>query len=68
MNIGENIKRMREARNMSQKELAKLVEVGQPMVAQIERGSRIPTMALGASIAKVFGCSMDTLWGENQSD
>lgn len=67
MNIGENIKRMREAKNMSQKDLADLVEVGQPMVAQIERGSRIPTMALGASIAQVFGCSMDELWGRNES-
>lgn len=40
------------------------VGIGQPMMAQIERGSKIPNMVLGRDIARVLGCKIEELYGE----
>lgn len=61
MTIGENIKHRRMERGLSQTEMAQLIGVGQSMVAQIERGTKIPSMILGKEIAKTLGCRMDEL-------
>ena len=61
MNIGENIKNKRTERGMTQENFAVEIGVGRSMVAQIERGSKIPNMLLGREIAKVLGCTMDEL-------
>lgn len=61
MSIGENIKRIREENDMSQDSLAKKVGITQSYVAKIENGLKMPSMALGNAIAKVFGCTMDEL-------
>ncbi len=58
MNIGANLKRLREAVNMSQADLAKEVNVSQAMICQIERGSKSMSMSLGAEIAAVLGCDL----------
>ncbi len=64
MSIGECIKAKRIALGYSQDSLAKLVGIGQPMMAQIERGTKIPNMLLGRDIARVLGCSMEELLEE----
>lgn len=64
MSIGECIKAKRIALGYSQDGLAKLVGIGQPMMAQIERGTKIPNMLLGRDIARILGCSMEDLFGE----
>lgn len=61
MSIGENIKHRRMERGLSQAEMAQRIGVGQSMVAQIERGTKIPSMVLGMEIAKTLGCQMDEL-------
>lgn len=61
MNIGENIKNRREAAHLTQAQLAEKVCVHRTMIAQIERGSKFPTVLLAASIAKVFNCTVDDL-------
>ena len=61
MSIGENIKRIREDKAMSQDSLAKEVGVTQSYIAKIENGLKIPSMAAGKTIAKVLGCTMDEL-------
>ncbi len=61
MSIGECIKARRIASGYSQDGLAKMVGIGQPMMAQIERGSKIPNMLLGRDIARVLGCGMEEL-------
>lgn len=61
-NIAGNIKRLREARNMTQHELADAVGVKQPMIAQIERGTKSPSMPLGMEIAKALNCPIDELY------
>ena len=60
--IAGNIKRLREARNMTQHELANAVSVKQPMIAQIERGTKACSMQLGAAIAEALNCPIDELY------
>ncbi len=64
MSIGENIKARRQAMGMTQEELACAVGLGRSMVAQIERGSKVPNMILGRDIARVLKCGMDSLLEE----
>ncbi len=64
MSIGENIKAKRQALGMTQEKLADAVGLGRSMVAQIERGSKVPNMVLGRDLAKVLGCGMEELLGD----
>lgn len=64
MSIGENIKRIREEKKMSQDSLAKKVGVDQSYIAKIENGLKMPSMALGQAIAKEFGCTVNDLCAE----
>lgn len=58
MSIGENIRRLREGQNLCQEELADMLGVSRPMVSQIERGAKIPTLLLGRDIAQALHCSI----------
>ncbi len=64
MSIGENIKKMRMEKNITQSHLAECVGVTQSMLCQIERGTKIVTMPLGKQIANVLNCSIEDLYGE----
>lgn len=61
MSIGENIKNRRKNAGMSQSDLAAAVGVSVPMICQIERGTKAVTLMLGAEIAKVLQCDLNTL-------
>ena len=61
MAVGENIKRLREAAGLTQRELADKVSVGRTWIAQIERGAKCPSVVFAADLARVFGCSIDEL-------
>lgn len=62
--IGDGIRSRRNKAKMTQEELADKIGIGQSMMAQIERGSKVPTMILGRQIARVFQCSMEELFEE----
>lgn len=62
--IGDGIRSRRKNAGMTQDELANEIDISQPMLAQIERGSKVPTMVLGRQIARVFKCSMEELFEE----
>lgn len=64
MSIGGNLKRLRIDRGLSQKELANKVNVTQPMIAQIERGTKAMTMELGKEISEVLKIPIDELLKE----
>lgn len=64
MSVGENIKVKRLELGMTQEDLARAVGIGRSMVAQIERGSKIPNLMLGRDIAGVLGCNMEKLLEE----
>lgn len=67
MSVAENIKKIRISRNLTQQELADAVDVKQPYIAQIERGSKIPTLTLGKQIADALGCSLYDFFDDNES-
>lgn len=59
--VGENIKARRQAMGMTQENLAVAVGIGRSMMAQIERGSKVPNLILGRDIAKVLQCDLNDL-------
>ena len=54
MAFSENLRDLRVARGMSQQQLADLIHVKQPTIAQYERGQRQPTICISIRIAKVL--------------
>lgn len=65
MSIGANVKRIRIEQGISQKELAGAVNVTQPMIAQIERGTKALTMELGKEISEVLKVSITELYKDS---
>lgn len=63
-NISDGIKIRRNTAGMTQKDLAGEIGISQSMMAQIERGSKVPSMILGRQIARIFKCSMEELFEE----
>lgn len=61
MSIGDNIRDRRLRRNMTQAELADTVGVTAPMITQIERGTKAPSLPLAAAIAEALGCDVNGL-------
>jgi len=54
MTIGENIKRLREGKKMTQEELAEKIGIRQPYLSQLERGTKILNMPTAIIIAEVW--------------
>ena len=54
MSISTNLKKFREEQNLSQAQLAEKASVSQAMIAQIERGSKSPTITLAFELAKAL--------------
>lgn len=61
MNVGENIRCKRESMGLTQAYVAEQTGVTQAMLCQIERGTKNPSLQLGAEIAKVLRCSLESL-------
>lgn len=61
VSIGANIRRIRTEACLSQAELARLVQISQSMLCQIERGTKACSMGLGAEIAKALKCDIADL-------
>lgn len=63
MNIGfsETLRRLREEKELSQKQLAKQLFVSQSTVARWENGSRMPDAAMILFLAKALGVDSSTL-------
>lgn len=59
--IGNEFKARREAMGMTQKEVAEKLSVGQAMIAQVERGMKMPSVMLVKLAAELFGCTTDDL-------
>ena len=66
MSLSENIRNRRIKKSYTQQQFAEKAGVDRSMIAQIERGSKIPNMMLGREIARVLECSMDELVKETQ--
>lgn len=60
--IGENIRRLRTERGMTQRELAYHLHVSEQAVSKWERDQSYPDTTLLLSIARLFAVSLDELF------
>lgn len=67
LNIGENIKRSRKQRDLTQDELAEIFGVSCQSVSRWEKGLCYPDMELVPNIAYFFEISVDSLMGINDT-
>ena len=59
--VGLNVRRLREARRLSQEELAFEAELHRTYISGVERGVRNPTVTVVAKIAEALGVGPDAL-------
>jgi transcriptional regulator with XRE-family HTH domain len=64
--VGINVRRLREGRDLSQEELAFEAELHRTYISQVERGVRNPTVTVVAKIAKALGVTPDLLLRANR--
>ncbi|HUI75088.1 MAG TPA: helix-turn-helix transcriptional regulator [Candidatus Acidoferrum sp.] len=60
--IINRVKELRTARGWTQEELASAVGVSRQSINSIERDRYVPSLLLGLSFARVFGCSMEQIF------
>ena len=61
MNVGDNIKRLREDRRIKQQEIADLIGMHRSNYSKIESGQREISVAALDKIARFFGVTVDEL-------
>lgn len=61
MSVGDNIRRVRLERGMTQAYLAEKAGITQAMLCQIERGTKNPSLQVGKEISDILGCGMEKL-------
>ena len=61
MNLGENIYRFRNGKNMSQGDLADALEVSRQSVSKWENNSAVPELEKLVKMAHIFGITLDEL-------
>lgn len=59
VSVGEQIRRLRVAKSLSQAELAQLVRTRQPVISRIEKGTHVPTWRNLERISKVLGARVE---------
>lgn len=64
--IGENIKRMRKAKNVTQEQIAETLGVSVTAVSKWERGETYPDITLLFPLAHYFGITLDELMGYDE--
>lgn len=63
----ENIRALRKARGLTQKELAEQLEISDKTVSRWESGVQLPEASLIPQLASVFGVTIDELYGVEKS-
>jgi len=63
MAIGENIRKIREAKGMTAARVAKTLDVSAAFISRIEKGTLTPPLWTVPALAKLFGCTTDELFG-----
>lgn len=57
------IRQMREARGMTQQDLARTIGVSQATVSDWERGEKNPDLVRAVKLADLFNTSLDVIYG-----
>ena len=63
MDIGAKIKELREEKDLTQEELAKLIAIDKSTIAKYETNDREPKVYILCKIADYFGVTLDYLAG-----
>ena len=66
MDIGTNIKRIREAKNLSQKEVIAAIDMGAAQYSRIEGGKTEPSVSTLERIAKALGVQLTELFAAEE--
>lgn len=66
--IRNNLKHLRESRNLSQGELAQALNISPSMVGMIERGERMPSLQLLLRITKFFNAPLSEIFDFAQEE
>ncbi|MCH9694357.1 MAG: XRE family transcriptional regulator [Gammaproteobacteria bacterium] len=67
-NLAENIRRLRESRKLSQRQLARMSAIPRPTWASLETGSANPTLAVLSKAAGALNVSIEELIGAPRSE
>lgn len=65
MNIGNNIKQLRQRKNMTQEDVAKKLGVSSQAVSKWENNANTPDIMLLPAIAELFSIPIDALFADN---
>ena len=68
MNVGNKIKNLRTSNNLTQEELAKILEINRNYLSRIETNKSLPTTEVLYKLASYFGISVDHLLGISDQD
>lgn len=68
MDLSQNIKKLRERKGLSQKELISLVGLGAPMYSRIETGKVEPSLSTLEKIATALNVNLSELFTNNFED
>jgi len=63
LKFGESLKQLRQRRGLRQEDVAKMVGVERPTVANWERGTKQPGLETLIRLGQLFGVSLDELVG-----
>ena len=66
LNIGENIKRLRKSKNITQEQLAEVVNLSVTAISKWERGETYPDITMLYPLAYFFKVSVDELLGYDE--
>jgi putative transcriptional regulator len=61
--MGQRIRELRLARDLTQEQLARMIDVGVDAVRKWERGKRTPMLDMAARLAAALECSIDDIAG-----
>ena len=67
-NLAENLRRLRESRNLSQQHIAELSGIPRPTWASLETGTANPTLAVLSKAANALNVSIEELIGAPRSE
>ena len=67
LHIGENIKRLRQAKNITQERLAEYLNISAPAISKWERGETLPDITMIVPLASYFNVSSDELLGFDEA-
>jgi len=59
--LGKNLKRIRKAKDISQGEISRILEVDKGFISNIEAGKTNPTLATITKLARAIGVSVGEL-------